>query len=83
MYALFFQAGLEQDRAVAVIEASPGGTVTLPPVTRESVFQIAPAAQQAPGHVSINSQHAMRNDLSYIFREGSTFSNCSFVFNMK
>ena len=82
-------------QGVSVIQASPGGTVTLPVPAddKEAVYQVAlqptfqpqePATMHNGLAMSIsNSQHAMRNDASYLFGPGVTFNNCTFSFNMK
>ena len=82
-------------QGVSVIQASPGGTVTLPVPAddKEALYQVAlqptfqpqePATMHNVLAMSIsNSQHAMRNDASYLFGPGATFNNCTFSFNMK
>ena len=85
----------QYDQCVFAIQASPGGTVTLPVPAddKETLCQVAlqPTFQpQEPTTMNnglamsiTNSQHAMRNDTSYLFGPGATFNNCTFSFNMK
>ena len=82
-------------QGVSVIQESPGITVTLPVPAddKETLYQVAlqPTFQQqelTTMHNGLamsisNSQHAMRNDASYLFGPGAMFNNCTFLFNMK
>ena len=82
-------------QGLSVIQASPGDTVMLPEPAddKETLYQVAlqptfqpqePATMHNGLAMSIsNSQHAMKNDASYLFGPGATFNNCTFSSNMK